>query len=222
MTTPLSVHLVAQYEPLRMGLAHMIDRDPDLRVLSLSPTLTMMAGGDAFRDADVIVADVDSLDAEDAASLNARIGEWIPGMKMLFLGSEGDSQSVQPQHLPLLMSLGTLGFVQKSGSSERLGHAIKLVASGVFVCEIDVIRNILRGLTTVARTSPAQIDELSERETQVLGLVARGRSNREIASELYVAEGTVKIHVSHIMNKLDIDRRTELVRFAIAKGVAPL
>ena len=63
---------------------------------------------------------------------------------------------------------------------------------------------------------------LSGREVEVLTLVAQGRSNKEIAEELFVSQGTVKIHVSHIMTKLGLDRRTELVRFALASGLAPL
>ena len=55
----------------------------------------------------------------------------------------------------------------------------------------------------------------------MLGLVAMGRSNKEIAQELFLSEGTVKVHVNHIMTKLGLERRTELVRFAITKGFVP-
>jgi DNA-binding NarL/FixJ family response regulator len=56
----------------------------------------------------------------------------------------------------------------------------------------------------------------------VLGLVARGYSNKEVAHELFLSEGTVKAHVSHIMAKLSVDRRTDLVRFALSTGLIPL
>ncbi len=89
---------------------------------------------------------------------------------------------------------------------------------------MDVIRHILTRLSKLATYSetPEDAGPLSEREVEVLQLVAQGRSNREIARELFLSEGTVKIHVSHIMSKLALDRRTELVRYALSKGLVPL
>ena len=65
-------------------------------------------------------------------------------------------------------------------------------------------------------------EDLSERELDVLRLVAEGLSNRQVAEQLFLTEGTVKIHVSHIMNKLAVERRTELVRYALSRGLVPL
>ena len=124
------------------------------------------------------------------------------------------------------MRLHTVGFLLKDGSTSRLIEAIRLVAQGTFVCETELIRHILTRLTQWASYSAEEPSrngqQLSERETEVLALVARGFSNKEIAGELFLSEGTVKAHVSHIMAKLAVDRRTDLVRYALTTGLIPL
>ena len=217
------VYLVADFEPLRLGLARTIENDPGLDLLAAAVSFDALADDDRFRDCDVIVADVDTFNRADLPLLYRKIGEWMPALKVLFLGSESDGRSIRPENIPAYMSLAAIGFLHKNGSTERLVDGIRLVAAGAFVCETEVIRHVLTHLNRWANADAhPQVGQLSERETEVLALVAQGRSNREIATELFLSEGTVKIHVSHIMTKLDIDRRTELVRFAIASGLTPL
>jgi DNA-binding NarL/FixJ family response regulator len=219
------VYLVADFEPLRIGLRKIIEAEPRLKLIGIANSMEEMGEDEAYRDVDVIVADVDTMNRADLVQLYAKIGEWMPGMNVLFLGGDLDGRAIRPEQIPLYMSMKTIGFVYKNGPSDRLIGAIKLVASGEFVCEMDVIRHILTRLSRWADESQAStptVGQLSGRETEVLALVAHGRSNKEIAQELFLSEGTVKIHVSHIMTKLDIDRRTELVRFALTTGVIPL
>ena len=218
------VYLVIEFEPLRFGLETMIANEPSLELVGSARTLPDMALSEEYRQADVIVADAGALNRTvDMADVFRRIGEWVPGMRVLFIGTEDDAHNIKPEHLAGYMALDTVGFVVKTGSSERLVQAIRLVAEGAFVCEAGVIRHIITRLNRWANEAPAtQVGQLSGREVEVLTLVAQGRSNREIAEDLFLSEGTVKIHVSHIMTKLDVDRRTGLVRYAIASGIAPL
>jgi DNA-binding NarL/FixJ family response regulator len=218
------VYLVVDFEPLRHGIEKLVQDDPSLELLASVSNLPEMAQDERFRQADVIVSDADALNNRiDQADLFRRIGEWVPGMSVLFMGTEEDAKAIRPENVPGYMSLKTVGFVLKSGPSDRLVQAIRLVAHGAFVCEAGVIRHILMRLTRYANeTPPATVGQLSERELEVLQLVAQGKSNREIAEDLFLSEGTVKIHVSHIMTKLDVDRRTGLVRYAIASGITPL
>lgn len=221
----IKVYLVADFEPLRTGLSGMIEAEPGMTLLGWAPSVPEMAADDAFREADVVVADAEAMSREDPLEMTRLLGEWIPGMQVLFMGNDADAREIRPEYLPVYLGMKTLGFVLKSGGSERIIHAIRLVERGAFVCEMDVIRNILTRLTHWANAAPspsALVGQLSDREVEVLQLVANGRSNREIAGELFLSEGTVKIHVSHIMTKLDIDRRTELVRFALSNGLVPL
>jgi DNA-binding NarL/FixJ family response regulator len=103
--------------------------------------------------------------------------------------------------------------------------AIRLVSSGTFVCEIELIRHILTRLSQAAIYSPDDDQNgshLTEREMEVVTLVTRGLSNKEIAQELFLSEGTVKAHVSRVMSKLGVDRRTDLVRHALSSGLVPM
>jgi DNA-binding NarL/FixJ family response regulator len=218
------VYLVIDFEPLRHGVEQLIAEDPTLELLASVQNLPEMASDERFRAADVIVADANALNNRvDFAQVFMRIAEWVPGMRVLFMGTEEEARAIKPEDVPGYMSLDTVGFVLKTGPSARLLEAIRLVAHGAFVCEAGVIRHILMRLTRWANEPPPlQVGQLSDREVEVLALVAQGLSNKEIAADLFLSEGTVKIHVSHIMSKLDVDRRTGLVRYAIASGIAPL
>jgi len=151
------------------------------------------------------------------------LNEWLPAFKVLFLGNHEDARVISPDDLPLYMRLEATGFLLRDGTTARLLQAIRLIAAGTFVCETTVIKRIITRLSHWASYTDEQTEQqLSDRETEVLAMVARGSSNKEIAQELFLSEGTVKSHVSHIMAKLNVDRRTDLVRYAYSKGIIPL
>ncbi len=195
-----------------------------LEVVGDAASLQEMAADQGFRRADVLLVDVDALNAANMdGGLHNRLREWLPGMKVVFLGGGADADAINPDDIPRYMDLGTVGFLLKDGPSERLAKGIEMVAAGVFACEMDVIRRILTRLMHWASETPGeQADHLSERRTEVLVLVTRGRTNKEIARELFVSEGTVRAHISQIMAKLGLDRRVDLVRYALGRGLAPL
>ncbi len=222
MDGTVRVYLVIEFEPLRLGLARIVNADPGMTVVQSVGSLAKVTQDDLYREADVIVADASLLRTSEArAEVYLQMREWLPGMRVLFLGTDEDARTIRPENLPLYLSLETVGFVLKNGPSERLLQAVRMIAQGAFVCESNVIRHILTRLNHWANEDPvAPVNGLSGREAEVLALVAKGKSNREIAQELFLSEGTVKIHVSHIMAKLDVERRTGLVRFALASGLA--
>lgn len=222
VTTKICV--VSPFEPLRLGLVKTIQETPDLEVVGEAPNLAHLVTGPGFRAADLLVIDSASIPIENRG-LYLQIYEWLPALKVLFLGSPEDMRSISPEDIPTYMRFNTIGFILKDGPTTRLIDSIRLVASGTFVCETDLIRHILTRLTQWAQYNSdetARNGQLSERETEVLALVARGFANKEIAHELFLSEGTVKAHVSHVMSKLSVDRRTDLVRYALSKGLVPL
>ena len=221
------VCVVAPFEPLRLGLVSTLSSVPDLHVIGEAGGFGQLVSQPAFREADVIVVDSAALGGEGAeATAYAQMNEWLPALKVLFIGSPEDTRNIRPEHIPAYMRLHTVGFLLKDGATSRLVEAIRLVAQGTFVCETELIRHILTRLTQWASYSAEESSRngqtLSERETEVLALVARGFSNKEIAGELFLSEGTVKAHVSHIMAKLAVDRRTDLVRYALTTGLIPM
>lgn len=225
LVTTTKVCVVSPFEPLRLGLVQTIKETPDLEVVGEAYDLADLVAKTAFRTAEVLVVDSTAVPVENRA-VYLQIYEWLPKLKVLFLGSDEDARSISPEDIPTYMRLNTVGFIMKDGPTSRLIDAIRLVAAGTFVCETDLIRHILTRLSQWAQYNNDENarngQQLSERETEVLTLVARGFSNKEIAHELFLSEGTVKAHVSHIMAKLSMDRRTDLVRYALSTGLVPL
>jgi DNA-binding NarL/FixJ family response regulator len=115
---------------------------------------------------------------------------------------------------------GASGFVLKDEPPEQLLAAIRTVAAGDALLSPAVTRRVIEQFTRIPRpTPPKELDDLSERETEVFRLIARGLSNGEIAQELFISETTVKTHVTHILSKLGLRDRVQAVVLAYQAGL---
>lgn len=122
------------------------------------------------------------------------------------------------------LSAGASGFLLKTARAEELITAVTVIARGDALLSPDVTRTVIErsvaGITTPQAAAPhPRLDSLTERETEVLGLLARGWSNAEIAASLYVGEATVKTHVSKVLTKLGVRDRVQAVVFAYESGL---
>lgn len=125
------------------------------------------------------------------------------------------------------LEAGASGFLLKTASPEKLIEAVQVIAAGDALLAPDVTRRVIERAARVdaeqsgsTRERDARLDELTEREAEVLGLLARGLSNAEIAAALWLGEATVKTHVSKILLKLGLRDRVHAVVFAYEHGVA--
>jgi DNA-binding NarL/FixJ family response regulator len=115
---------------------------------------------------------------------------------------------------------GASGFVLKDDPPEQLLAAVRTVAAGDALLSPTVTRRVINQFTRTPRpTPPKELEELSERERDVFRLIARGLSNAEIGHELYISETTVKTHVTHILQKLDLRDRVQAVVLAYQTGL---
>jgi DNA-binding NarL/FixJ family response regulator len=115
---------------------------------------------------------------------------------------------------------GASGFVLKDDSPEQLIAAIRTVAGGDALLSPTITRRVIQKFARMSRPAPPkQLDELSDRERDVFRLMARGLSNAEIGKELYISETTVKTHVTHILQKLDLRDRVQAVVLAYQTGL---
>jgi DNA-binding NarL/FixJ family response regulator len=115
---------------------------------------------------------------------------------------------------------GASGFVLKDDPPEQLLAAIRTVAAGDALLSPSVTKRVIEQFTRIPRpTPPKELDELSARELDVLRLVARGMSNAEIGQELYIGETTVKTHVTHVLQKLNLRDRVQAVVLAHQSGL---
>jgi DNA-binding NarL/FixJ family response regulator len=118
------------------------------------------------------------------------------------------------------LSAGASGFVLKDDPPENLIAAVRTVAAGDALLSPAVTRRVIQRFTRLPRsTPPKQLDDLTARERDVLRLMARGLSNAEIGHELYISEGTVKTHVTHVLQKLDLRDRVQAVVLAYRTGL---
>lgn len=221
----IRVYVAAGFEALRIGLSNVLDASPGVQKSGEAASIEAMLADSASQRADVVLVDARLLPPAPVESLRAWLVEPSPPRRVLVFGSNREAAALSGEALVALLESGGLGLMFNHGAVERLLDAVRRVAAGIFVCEcdMDVLRELARRFRATAPERGRALQEhLSDRELEVLLLVAEGLSNRQIAEHLFLSEGTVKVHVSRIIAKLGMERRTELVRYAIDKGLTLL
>jgi DNA-binding NarL/FixJ family response regulator len=156
---------------------------------------------------DVVLMDLrmPRLDGDEAT---ARIVAEVPGVKVVVLTTYETDDAILRA-----IEAGASGYLLKAAPQEEIVEGVRSVARGEVALAPTVAARLVQRLAAPARPT------LSPRETQVLRLVAQGRSNPQIAAELYVGEATVKTHLIHVFEKLDVDDRTRAVTKAMELGL---
>jgi DNA-binding NarL/FixJ family response regulator len=138
----------------------------------------------------------------------------VPGAKILVL-----TQYEQPDYVRRFLRLGVAGYVLKKAAGSELIAAIRAAQRGGLVLDPAIARDAVVERAGAAPVSDDPYDALTERERQVLKLVAEGRSNKDVASFLGISVKTAMSHREHLMQKLDLHDRTELTRYALRRGI---
>lgn len=154
MDDRLRVYIVADYEPLRAGLAAAVASCPDLAMAGLASSPEEMTEADTYHDADVIVVDVQTARRTCSQSACHRLREWLPELKVLFLSEPGDTRPLRFENVAWSTQLRSVGFLFKNGPVSRLIQAIRLVAAEISVCEAEPLRFVLACLD-LARSGAA-------------------------------------------------------------------
>jgi DNA-binding NarL/FixJ family response regulator len=207
--TTLRIVIVDDHTVVRAGLRALLAGEPDLTVVAESGN-----GEEAVRLAqrhrpDVILMDV-RLDAgpeSDGIEATRRIVTTVPGVQVVVLTSY-DAQDVVLRAI----EAGARGYVLKAGPPEELFRAVRAVAAGGMALAPEATERLAG---RVAGPEPA----LSERETEVVRLLAKGHNNRAIAAELFLSEATVKTHLVRIYRKLGTQNRVGTVAEAVRRGL---
>src|SRR5206468_5516677 len=144
----------------------------------------------------------------DGVAATRRLREEQPDCRVIVLTTFDDDEMVFDG-----LRAGAIGYLLKDAPSEKLAEAIRVAARGETFLQPSVAAKVVAEFARLSRTTfgsgNSAIDPLSEREREILRLIAQGASNREIASALFLAEGTVKNHVSNILGKLKVRDRTQ-------------
>jgi DNA-binding NarL/FixJ family response regulator len=204
--------LIADDQPLmRQGFAMILGAQPDITVAGEAGTGTSAVAQARELNPDVIMMDI-QMPGMDGITATRQ----LRGCKVLVLTTFGTDE-----HVAQALRAGASGFLLKDATPEQLIHAIRVVAGGEALLDPAITRNLIRRALPALTTpeAPPRFDALSDRETQVLRLIAQGMSNAEIAALLVVSEATVKTHVSRLLTKLDLRDRVQAVVAAYQHGL---
>jgi len=215
MKQPIRVLIADDHAIVRRGLRTLIDSQPDMEVADEATN-----GVEAVLKArtampDVILMDMVMPRQEGAAAIR-EIKEENPNARILVLTSFAEDDKIFPA-----IKSGALGYLLKDTETDYLLQAIRDVSEGKSSLDPTVALRVIHELNHTSSLPPTE-DPLTERELEVLQLVAQGLTNQEIAERLVLGERTVGNHISSILGKLHLANRTQAALYALREGIAPL
>lgn len=210
----ITLAIVDDQEMIRTGLRMVLEAERDLQVVAEAGD-----GDEAVRVVgrerpDVVLMDV-RMPGTDGLEATRRIKDAHPDVAVLVLTTFDVDDYVYGA-----LRAGASGFMLKDAPADDLVAAIRVVAAGDALLAPSITRRLIAEFASRPESArPTGLDDLTDREREVLVLVARGMSNAEIAEELFVGETTVKTHVSHLLTKLGLRDRVQLVVAAYESGL---
>ncbi len=205
--TPISVLIVDDHGLVREGLRALLDGEDDIRIVGEARTAAEALALARHLTPDVVVLDM-RLPDRAGVEICGEIRDVAPGARILMCSGLADGSAFIEA-----AKAGADGFVSKEAGNDEIVDAVRRVASGAAVVGPESAGAAFRHL----RSSPAREPKLallSEREREVLALLAEGLTNHEIAERLFLSDKTVRNHVSAVLHKLDLRHRTEAALLA--------
>jgi len=205
---PLRLLLVDDHPMVRAGLRSLLAQlDPEMSVSEAGNVEEAIMEAGRSRP-DVVVMDV-RLGAGSGIEATREIRNRRPETRVLMFTSYGDDEAFMAS-----VMAGASGFLLKEVRTGKLLNAIREVAAGKNLLDDDTIRRMLEQLRGSRHSGDDRLARLTEREDNVLSLVAEGKTNREIGTELSLSEKTVKNYLSNILGKLEVGRRSQAAAYA--------
>ena len=225
----IRIMLVDDHEVVRTGVKTFLDTQEGLQVVAEASSGEEALECIAQARPDIVVMDI-SMPGMDGLQATRRLTRQLPECRVLALTVHEDKQ-----YLFEMMAAGASGYLTKHSAADELVAAIHAVAGGNIYLQPALARWLLDDYRRLLAQSPGEaerpgeepgrgkdLDELSKREVEVLELVAESLTNPQIGEKLGISPKTVARHRERIMNKLDLHSSTELVKFAIRKGLIDL
>ncbi|MEH2394657.1 MAG: response regulator transcription factor [Nostoc sp.] len=208
----IKVLLVDDQGLIRQGLRVLLELEPDLEIVGEAENGEQAINLVAKFQPDVVLLDI-RMPIMDGVAATREIQKRFAKTKILVLTTFDDDEYVSAA-----LQNGAMGYLLKDTPSEELAVAIRAVHKGYTQLGPGIVKKLLTQFSHVALTQsppvPSSLAELTPREKEVLQLIATGASNREIAQQLYISEGTVKNHVTNILNRLNLRDRTQAAIWA--------
>ena len=206
----MQILLVDDHEMVRLGLKGYLDLQDDVDVVAEASN-----GREGVEKAlelhpDVIMMDIVMPEMNGIEATLAILKEW-PEAKILILTSYLDNEKIYP-----VLDAGAKGYMLKTSSADDILRAVRTVAKGELAIETEVSQKV-----EYHRNHIELHEDLTARERDILGLLAKGYENQRIADELFISLKTVKTHVSNILSKLEVSDRTQAVVYAFQHHLVP-
>jgi two-component system, NarL family, response regulator NreC len=207
----IRVVIVDDHAILRAGLRRVLDAEPDIEVVGEAATADRAVFEALANNPDVLLMDVVMPGKSGIEGLPAVL-QAVPEAKVLMLSMQDD-----PHYVREAFEAGASGYVLKEAADTEVVGAVRAVAAGERYVHPALGARLVAA--EAAERRKAEEDPLSEREREVLRLLALGHTNQEIAKLLYISVRTAETHRAHIMQKLRLSSRAELVRYALENGL---
>jgi two-component system, NarL family, response regulator LiaR len=206
MNRLIKILLVDDHEMVRIGVSAYLKIQPDMEVVGEA-----VNGIEAVEKAlelrpDIILMDMVMPGMNGAEATKAIIDQW-PESKIMIVTSFLDDDKVYPA-----LEAGAISYILKTSNAKRIAEAIRETLKGRTVLEPEVTTKMMKRMRGGNQSSPHE--QLTERELEVLLHISKGKTNQEIADELFIAVKTVKTHVSNLLSKLEVQDRTQAVIYA--------
>ncbi len=212
---PIRILVVDDHTVVRKGLQALIATEPGMVMVGEAATGQEAVELARHLQPDVVLVDL-VMPVMDGIQAIAAITRAHPRIRILALTSFAEEDKVFPA-----IKAGALGYLLKDASPEQLLQAIRDVYRGVPTLDSSLAFKLIQEIQRPTEL-PMSPEPLSEREVEVLRLVAQGLSNQEIADRLCISERTVRNHVGNILNKLHLANRTQAALYALRQGIASL
>jgi two-component system, NarL family, response regulator NreC len=211
--THIQIFLVDDHMVVREGLKTLIDAQPDMEVIGEASDGEHALERVRESTPDVVIMDI-SMPKVNGIEATAQIKQACPTVQVLVLSVHDDTS-----YLRQLLAVGASGYILKHTAADALVQAIRVVANGGIYLEPSLADHVVaRYVRRPAMTTELLGTALSERETEVVQGVARGYSNKDIATQLSLSVKTVETYRARAMEKLGLESRAALVRYALDRG----
>lgn len=216
MSQLIGVLIVDDHAIVREGLRAVIGLESDMQVVGEAKDGNEAIALSRHLKPDVILMDL-LMPNKGGIEAIREILEENPNHRILVLTSFAEVDKI----LPTIRS-GALGYIVKNSSPGELLRAIRDVAKGAVYMQPDIARQLFHGLSQSTEPLVQPLEQLSSREVEILKLVSQGMTNDEIGDQLSISSRTVGVHVTHILEKLDLNNRTQAALFALRNGLVSL
>jgi|SRR5690606_20194925 len=206
MSEMIKVLLVDDHEMVRIGVSAYLSIQPDIEVVGEAENGAKGVELALSLRPDIILMDL-VMDQMDGIEATKKIIEQWPTAKIIIVTSFLDDDKVYPA-----LEAGATSYILKTSTADEIAEAIRTTYKGQSVLEPEVTGKMMEGMRK--RQTPILHDQLTNREFEILLLIAEGKTNQEIAEELFIGLKTVKTHVSNILSKLEIQDRTQAAIYA--------